>query len=317
MPGTTRRSRGAIAAYAFAIVLGFARCADDESARGNDTVTVGGPPPVPADPLPAPITWDTAAGLVFAVSSGTPGQAHLIDATFAERDRLDTLRTSGLRVDGLELELFTGGDIIGTAQVVALGEVAGVQCRSWPIADLAPVNPAAALRDWRVGFPRERVAPLPFDSLPVLSSRDSTSRTVAIARAASRVDGDTAVAFRGRPYVVRQANGVRLDGTLVLLAEVVRTVQQEANPLQEHLVLVLERPPGSDSAFVPRYHERWIGLEERAGSVELLAAFRVTQSGVPALLLRRDAEDGMSYVLLERRASGEWYARWTSALSDC
>lgn len=299
------------------MLIGFTRCSDDESARGNDTVTVGGPPPGPATPSPAPITWDTTAGILFAVSGGAPGQAHLIDATYSQRDRLDTLRMPGTRVDGLELQLFAGGDTVGTARVTALGDVTATQCVSWPVAELAPVSPGAALRDWRVGFSRGRVAALAFDSLPALSSRDSASRTVAIARAASRIGGDTAVAFRGRPYVVRQANGVRLDGTLVILAEVVRTVQQEANPLQEQLVLVLERSAGTDSAFVERYHERSIGLEEHAGSIELLAAFRVQRTGVPALLLRRDSEDGISFVLLERRESGEWYARWTSAVADC
>lgn len=300
-----------------AMLIGFARCADDESVRGNDTVTVGEPPRDSVEPAPAPITWDTAAGLVFAVSAGAPGQAHLIDASYSQRHRLDTLRMPSARVDGLELELFAGGDTVGTVRVAALGEVTSTQCVSWPVADLAPLSSGAALREWRVAFPRQRVSALAFDSLPVLTSRDSASRTVAIARAASRVDGDTAVAFRGRPYVVRQANGVRLDGTLVILAEVVRTVQQEANPLQEHLVLVLERSAGTDSTFVERYHERSIGLEEHAGSIELLAAFRVTRTGVPALLLRHDAENGMSFVLLERRASGEWYSRWTSAIADC
>ena len=108
-----------------------------------------------------------------------------------------------------------------------------------------------------------------------------------------------------------------LDGVRVILAEVSRTVQQEANPLHEQLVLVLERSEGPDSAFVERYHERSIGLEEHAGSIELLAAFRVRRTGTPALLLRRESEDGVSYVLLQRRESGEWYSRWTSAVATC
>ena len=317
MPRTTDRSPVRIVALVIAMLIGFAHCADDESARRNDTVTVGGPPPDSVGPVPPPITWDTTAGLVFVVSAGAPGQAHLVDATYSERHRLDTLRIASARVDGLELELFAGGDTAGTARVAALGEVTGAQCVSWPVADLAPVNPGSVLRDWRVGFPRDRVMALGFDSLPALSSRDSASRTIAVARAASRVQGDTAVAFRGRPYVVRQANGVRLDGTLVILAEVVRTVQQEANPLHEQLVLVLERSAGADSAFVERYHERSIGPEEHAASIELIAGFRVTRTAVPALLLRRDSEEGMSFVLLERRASGAWYSRWTSALAAC
>lgn len=298
-------------------LIGFARCSDDDSTRGNDTTVVDEPPPGPAEPLASPVTWDTAVGLLFAVSAGAPGQAHLVDPAFSSRDRLDTLRISSARVDGLELQLFAGGDSVGTARVMALGEAAAAQCVSWPIADLAPLDSSAGWREWRVGFPRARVLALAFDSLPALTPRDSASRTVAVARAASRVGGDTAVAFRGRPYVVRQANSVRLDATVIILAEVVRTVQQEANPLQEQLVLVLERAPGPDSSFVPRYLERSIGLEEHAGSIELLAAFRVLRTRVPALLLRRDTEEGLSYQLLERRESGEWYSRWTSALADC
>ena len=160
MPRSTRRSPGAIASLVVVVLLGFAGCSDERPARGNDTVMVGEPPPGPAELLPTPIAWDTAAGLLFAVSAGAPGQAHLVDPAFSSRDRLDTLRISGARVDDLELQLFAGGDSVGTARVVSLAEVATAQCVSWPVADLAPLDSSAGWREWRVGFPRERVTAL-------------------------------------------------------------------------------------------------------------------------------------------------------------
>jgi hypothetical protein len=251
------------------------------------------------------------------VATDVAGQALLVDATYSDRDRLDTLHLPGPRVDALTLELFTGGDRVGAARVASVGEVSSAQCTGWPVADLQPVPAASSLPAWRVGFATDRVGPVPFDSLPMLASRDSADRTVAVARAASRAEGDTAAAFRGRPYVVRQASRVAFDDREILFAEVARTVQQEANPLHEQLVLVLERTGRGRDPYVVRYQERWIGPEEDAAAIELLLAFRVTRSGRPALLLRRDAEEGTSFVLLQRRPSGEWAARWRSAVATC
>jgi hypothetical protein len=299
------------------MVAALVRCTGEEPARGKDTATVVEPPPVEPEPVVPPLAWDTAAGLVFAVATDVAGQALLVDATYSDRDRLDTLHLQGSRIDALALELLAGGDSVGAARVASVGEVSSTQCTGWPVADLAPATGAGSLPPWRVGFAAGRVSPVPFDSLPMLASRDSADRTVAVARASSRAEGDTAAAFRGRPYVVRQASRVAFDDVEILFAEVARTVQQEANPLHEQLVLVLERTGRGRDPYVVRYQERSIGPEEDAAAIELLLAFKVARSGRPALLLRRDAEDGTSFVLLQRTPSGPWAARWRSALATC
>ncbi|HEX7123620.1 MAG TPA: hypothetical protein VF178_14690 [Gemmatimonadaceae bacterium] len=303
-------------APAMALVVALAACRDDPPARGNDTAATGAPPPaVPEPPTAAPITWDTSAGLFFALVGESPSSATLIDARYGSGDQLDTLRP-GPGIDALEFELFAGGDSAGVARIVSIAGVTAAQCAGWPRVQVAAVSPETPVRAWRVAFPRGRVTALPWDSLPRLSAADSARLTVAIARAASRVEGDTAAAFRGRPFVVRQANRVGADHRFVF-AEVVRTVQQEANPLQEQMLLVLEQTDEEREGFRTVYHQRAITLEEHLESVELIAALRINATGVPALLLRRDSEQGTAFVLLERGADGTWYQRWRSPPATC
>jgi hypothetical protein len=116
--------------------------------------------------------------------------------------------------------------------------------------------------------------------------------------------------------VVRQANRFTLDpGREGALAEVVRVVQQEANPLQEQLLLLLERDIGA--TFEVAYHERIVGLEEDLESVELIAAIRIERTSTVALLLQRESDDGTSFVLLERSPAGRWRLQWRSAPARC
>lgn len=297
----------------------LSRCTSDEPARGKDTAAARDTLPAAPDRLDvAPVTWDTAAGFFFAIAGETSTRARLVNTRYAESDQLDTLRLAGPAIDTLQLELFAGGDAVGQARVAAISDVAGAQCAAWPVVELAATTAGAPARDWRVAFPRGRVTVLPFDSLPQLSSADSSRLTVAIALAASRVADDTATAFRGRPYVVRQANRIGIAD--VVFVEVARTVQQEANPLQEQLVMVLER---SDEArdprdpYVTRFHRRAITLEEHVAAVELMAAFRVNRTGTLGLLVRRESEEGTTFVLLQPAGDGTWYERWRSPLATC
>lgn len=302
-------------APAILLVAALAACRGEQPARGNDTAVIGTPPlTVPESAAVPSITWDTTAGLFFALATDAPTSALLIDARYAAGDALDTLRL-GPAVDALQLELFSGGDSVGTARVIA-ATVSTAQCAGWPHIELAGVDPGGTIHTWRVAFPPGRITPLPWDSLPRLSPADSARLTVGIARAASRVEGDTAVAFRGRPYVIRQANRIGPDHQFVF-AEVARTVQQEANPLLEQLVLVLESTGDARDPLRTVYHQRTITLEEHMESVELVAALRITATGVPALLLRRESEQGTTFVLLERGGDGSWYQRWRSPPATC
>jgi hypothetical protein len=118
--------------------------------------------------------------------------------------------------------------------------------------------------------------------------------------------------------VVRQANRFTLDdATLVVLAEVSRTVNQEANPLQEELVMILEVSAGkTDNQLPVAYSERSVGLEEALESLELIAVLQL-HNGTWAMLVRRDIGDGFTYELFERHEPQHWTLRWRSAHAGC
>lgn len=296
----------------------LAGCGGRDANPAKDTTSLApSPPAAPTDGTPAVSLWNMEAGRYFAVASTAPEQGQFVDPFYSVQQDLDTLRVDTARAGGLEFDLFSGGDPPQPARVVRIGPDSTSNCTLWPVVHLAPGSSATPLPVWRVAFPRGRVESLAFDSLSVLSAPDSARITIEIARAASRIEGDTASAFRGRPYVVRQANRFSLsDGNEVVLTEVARLVNQEANPLNEQLLLILERATGS-ALFRPTYHVRTIGLEEDLESMELLAVLRVVRTGGFALLLRREGEDGSALTLMERRRDGVWKQSWRSAYAGC
>jgi hypothetical protein len=127
---------------------------------------------------------------------------------------------------------------------------------------------------------------------------------------------DTSAAFRGRPFTVRQAHQFAVTpDTILTMYEVVRLVAQEANPLQEQLLILTEGGPGREPAGV--FHAREVGGEERMGSIELLGVLRVRSSGRLALLVRRERESGFVLEWIERSPRGVWTVRWRSATDSC
>ena len=213
-------------------------------------------------------------------------------------------------VEGAELAMLDGAQVVGT------GRVSGLRydstCAGWPTATIVS-EPAASA--WRVAFPRDAVEGVAFDSLPVLSPSDSAARARAGALTASRLLDDTISAFRGRPFIVRQASRFSIGGdTVGTMFEVVRLVPQEANPLQEQILILTEEKSPRDSTTV--FHERETGAEESMGSVELLGVLRIKASGRLALLVRRERESGFVLEWIERSPRG-WVVRWRSATDSC
>lgn len=301
------------------VLLLAVACRGRETGRGNDTA--GGPPspPPPTDaPRPTAPAWDTTTGVFFAIPAEDRAHAFVIDATYDDgASVLDTLHVDTMRLQRTVFDLFSPGEVVGVARIAGFPGDSAERCPGWPFVTLAPASSSPLPAEWRIAFAADRVRSAPFDSLPTLAAADSTTRVVALARAASTVEGDTAAAFRGRPFVVRQANRVTFEDREILFAEVVRTVHQEANPLQEQLLLVVERADAFRDADAVRFADRAIALEDVIESVELVAAIRSARTGVPGLLLRRESEAGTAFVLLQRAGDGAWFVRWRSAAAGC
>ncbi|OLE15619.1 MAG: hypothetical protein AUG20_02460 [Gemmatimonas sp. 13_1_20CM_3_60_15] len=122
--------------------------------------------------------------------------------------------------------------------------------------------------------------------------------------------------FRGLPFRVRAAFTFRLDSVDVVIADVVRSVNEEANPRIEHLLILGERPTGSSSPYDVRYSNRTAGSEESTQASELLAALRIGDAKRPGIVVNIEYSDGNRLELLERVGS-EWRLVWKSAYTDC
>ena len=230
-----------------------------------------------------------------------------------------------MRADG-GLALFTRAGAAGQARAIVAAAApppdAAGDCTVWPMARLGPASGADAVPRWTVGFVGGRAAPIPLDSLEGLAGADSAALAAALSRAAAGLPGDTARRLRGLPFAVRSARRFSPEpGVETIVAVLARTLNQEATPFAEHVLLVAERATGGagGAPLAAAYHERAVGSEETLESPEVHAAVRLGAAGGgrPTLVLSRDYYEGSAYTLLEREAARRWRVRWTSAYRGC
>jgi hypothetical protein len=116
---------------------------------------------------------------------------------------------------------------------------------------------------------------------------------------------------------VRSAYTFRLDSLDVVIADVIRSVNEEANPRIEHLLMIGERPAGAAGKYRTGYYSRTAGAEETTQATEVLAAVRIGSSKRPAVVVNIEYDDGRVLGLIERVAPGQWRSIWRSAFTDC
>jgi hypothetical protein len=205
------------------------------------------------------------------------------------------------------------------AAVDAPAPASDAGCTQWPTTRLAADDGADAPAGWTIGFLAGLVEPLELDSLARLPRADSARLAAAVTSIASALPNDTAVYFRGLPFAVRSARRFApAPGVEAVVAELVRKVNQEARPLEEHILLVAERDSGAARrAYRPVYSERSIGADDEVVTNEVLAAARVRATGSAIVVLYRDLYEGGRYAVLERVEPGRWRLRWTSVYTGC
>jgi len=200
----------------------------------------------------------------------------------------------------------------GLVQVADLQAAADSDlCHPWLL------TAAPAPRPWSVGFVGGVVAPLPMDSLESFSRSDSITLTATVIRLASALPNDSAGRFTGLPFVPRALWRFTIpSGPHVIVATLVRQINQEATPLQEWTLLVAERS-GPDAPFTTAYSERSYGDEESIETREVLAAAQLGAGRRPVIIVARDFGDATSFGFVERSDDGRWRARWASARRRC
>jgi hypothetical protein len=288
-----------------------------DSTRAVPTTTVA-PAESTTATLPPASTWDAAAGPVLIVRADSPGRAYVVYPQYSESTLPDTVHFDVAPIRDAPVELYGHAGTLGASSVRSVGPRSwrSGECIEWPTATVA-TSSASASAGWSVALLPNEISGVPLDSIEGLSPLDSAKLAADITRLASALPGDTARAFRGIPFAVRNAYRFTVDSaTPAIAADVVRRLNQEAMPLEEHTFLIAEKR-GSAQRYDVVYTHRTSGTDESLVTLELLAAVRLPSPPRTALVLLREGSDTNAYSLLERNSRGTWRVKWTSVRTGC
>lgn len=284
----------------------------DRGKEGEDSSRGSLPPVSPSTPASS-TNWDVGAGPVMLVSSeGSTDTAAVILPEITD-STIESVQDNAAPVTGLVFDLFGRGGKLGESTAIPLRITeAREECYGWPLAGVRTTRPG-----WRIGFAHGNAQAIKLDSIERMSSTDSAALAASLAQAAATLPIASDPTFRGLPFRVRSAYTFRLDSIDVVVADVVRSVNEEANPRIEHLFLIGERPGGTAGKYTPAYYSRTAGAEETTQATEVLAAVQIGASRKPAVVVNIEYDDGRKLGLIERTAPGQWRSLWRSAYTDC
>lgn len=234
---------------------------------------------------------------------------------FLTDSALSTASVTGVdSLSGLPFDLFELAGRVGSSSLLVGARKPNVEgCSQWPEGTLVEVPG----RTWRMGFRKGVAMPLPLDSIEAAGTADSSRIVGEIARIVSALVDSVDPAFQGLPFSVRKAYRFSLGATSVLVSDVVRRIAEEANPREEHTLLIAERPLTGDARYKAAFHSRVAGSEDIVRTHEVLGAVRFVRSNTPAIVVAFGYEDGGRIALLERTGEGDWKLTWRSAYAGC
>lgn len=291
-------------------------------------------PPIPKDssvartlprdsaaPIPpaAQSPWDVTAGPMFVVAGATPPEGIVVYPLYLPDVSLDTLQFDVAGLQSADVELFARGRTIGAGKLTATAPPKSEgACPEWPSARVFLPGGAPA-SGWTTAFARGRAEAIAMDSIEGMSRADSARIVADVARLASGLPNDTATTFRGLPFTVLSLRRFYAEsGIQTIVADVVRKVNEEANPREEQLLVVAERDSGVVGApLEAAYTERVSGPEEMLEGLDLLTAVKLGDARRPSLLFAHEYGDGVFFTLIERVGRAKWQHRWKSAYSGC
>jgi hypothetical protein len=271
-------------------------------------------------PVVAPSTWDTSAGPVMFVRGNSPAEAYVIFPAITDSTPAADVHFDSALSRNATMELFqrSGGGDVAHLGALGGGEWDANQCIEWPAAKVQARTSGDSMPGWTVGFLKGRAKALSLDTIETMAHADSAKLAADITRLVSTVPNDTARTFRGIPFSVRTAyRFTPVPGVEAVVADVVRKLNQEANPLEEHTLVVGERPAGSNAPYRLAYREVTAGSDETLESSDVLAAVAIGSPPHIDLVLARDGYESNAYALLERQRDGKWRRRWMSAHTGC
>ena len=294
-----------------ALILGCR--SDSEVSKGDSTIV----PAAPALPviLPAGNTgWeDSVAGPVLLLAH--PEDSRLAAIVFPALT--DSALAHGLApvadtLAGMSVDLFDRRGKIGSARLLSrVSSQPAEGCISWPVMTFEDT----VVKPWRVGLQRGAATSLSLDSLEGVTSADSLLMTTELARLASALPASNDSAFQGLPFAVRKAYRSKLGQTSLLIGDIVRKINEEANPREERLLLLAESQ--SSGVYSTVFHSRAAGSEEIVRTNEILAAVRFVRGKIPAIIIAFEYENGSRTAVIERLSGATWKLAWRSAYAGC
>jgi hypothetical protein len=295
------------------LLISVVRCRD----KGQDKADSAGaslPPVYPSSPL-GNTNWNADAGPLMIVSVGTGGDSVAVVLPEATDSTVASFQGISPPISGLRFDLFGRGGRIGSSPV-AVSPLSPVdtkqECYSWPMARLQ-----SARSNWRVGFASGHVHAIMVDSIEAMPSADSAALAASLAQTAATLPFAADPTFKGLPFRVRSAYTFRLVSVEVVIADVVRSVNEEANPRLEHLLLIGERPARTSGKYNVGYYSRTAGAEESTQATEVLTTVEIGAAKRPAIIVNIEYDDGGKLGLIERTGPGQWRATWRSAYTGC
>jgi len=257
--------------------------------------------------------WDSAAGSFLVI----PG-SDSVDAAIVLPGLTDSVLASTKRfeLNGLEntaLDFFNLQGLVGSATLrVSSQSAEAAGCLTWPEGQLTGVVPA----QWRLGLEAGRASGIEAVPIDAMRGRDSTTLIADVLDAISHLPQGGNTAFKGIPFSIRNAYRLVVPKSSVIVAEVVRKINEEANPREEHVFIVAERR-STGGGYQLAFHMISAGAEESLETTDLLAAIKVARTGNLALVVSFDYEDGGKVGLLEEISEGTWRVVWKSAYTGC
>ena len=285
----------------------------DRSREARETDRTSLPPIFPKGPAGS-TDWNADAGAVILVRSGNTDDSAAVVMPDVTDSTISSLNGITPALNAVTVDLFGRSGKIESR--VPLTVVSGVDttegCFTWPAARLRQAHPG-----WSVAFATGRVTPVVLDSIEGKSSVDSAALAVSLTQSAATLPATSDPSFRGLPFRIRSAFTFRFDSVDAVVADVVRSVNEEANPRLEHLLLVGEKPMGTPGKYSVAYYHRTAGAEESTQVTEVLAVILLGADKHPAAVLNVEYGDGGRFGLLERTQQGQWHTTWRSAYTGC
>ena len=298
----------------------FAASACDRAPRPTDDDTTALLPPAlagdTATTVAGPNGWSPDAGPALIVS----GEAQSAAVVFPQASGAlsDTLRFDDAAIADARVALFSRTGLVGQGTIAAGFDSSAAECVGWPRVRVIPDDQVPPGATWTVALLAGHATALPADSIGAMSRADSARYTRAVLRLASMIPSDRSQPFHGLPFSVRSVFRFRPEPSVdALVSDVVRRISTEANPREEHTLIVAERDTASSARFELVYHERAAGPEETVVASDALAMLLVGPAQRPTVVLSRDDGSGTVYALLERTGPEAWRVRWNSAHSSC